>query len=71
MEFSVVKQKAEFMDRRFLANYITENGHNELSSRAESIIAAIEADLVKGIPYSRLKYKTLCKHIDKMLTAGV
>jgi len=66
MEFVITKRTAKYMDRVFINDYIAINGHDDLSARADMIISAIEVDLVTGLPYSRLKYNTLLKHIAKM-----
>jgi len=50
MEFTVVKQTAEFMDGRFISEYISRNGTDSLSDRALHIMGAIVSDLENGIP---------------------
>ena len=67
MEFVITKNTEQFLDRVFLNNYIAANGANELSARAEIIISAIETDLTAGVPYARLKYKTLVKHMAMLV----
>jgi hypothetical protein len=66
MEFVITKNIVKYLDRVFLNEYIAQNGNNELSARADTIISAIDVDLVSCVPYARLKYNTLLKHIAKM-----
>lgn len=66
MEFVITKNTAKYLDRVFLNAYIAAKGHNELSSRADTIISAIAVDLDTCLPYARLKHNTLLKHMSKM-----